>query len=94
MQVGLGLPLTDSLRLDVVAGRYDCTLASVAGADTSVFRNNVIGPDGRCVSDLDLLNRIATLSFAGLGERWPPRASAEYVYNADREFRLYIQADS
>jgi hypothetical protein len=80
-QVGLEMPLTESLRFDVAAARYDYSLASVAGADAGDFRSNVVGPDGRYVSNFDLLNGIATLNFDGLRERWPLRASAEYVYN-------------
>lgn len=80
-QLGLELPLTDATRLEVAAAQYDYSLASVAGADAGDFRSNVIGADGRYVSDFDLLNGIVAVDYAGLGERWPLRAAAEYVHN-------------
>jgi hypothetical protein len=80
-QVGLGWPLTSSLSLDLSAARYDYSLASVAGADAGDFRSNVIGPDGRYVSDFDLYDGIVSLGYTGLGERWPLRVAAEYVEN-------------
>jgi hypothetical protein len=80
-QLAVELPLTGATRLELAAAQYDYSLASVAGADAGDFRSNVIGPDGRYVSDFDLLDGIAAVDYAGLGERWPLRASLEYVYN-------------
>ena len=56
------------------------TIASVAGADAGDFRSNLIGPDGRYVSDFDLVDVIAALTFRGW-ERWPVRLTGEYVHN-------------
>jgi hypothetical protein len=74
-------PLTDSLRLEAAAGYYDYSLAGVAGADGGDFRSNLIGPDGRYVSDFNLLDGILALTYTGAGDRWPIRLSGEYVNN-------------
>jgi hypothetical protein len=48
--------------------------------DQSVAGSNLIGPDGRYVSDFDLVDVIAALTFRGR-ESWPLRLTTEYVRN-------------
>lgn len=74
-------PLTNSLRLEASAGYYDYSLSGLAGADTGDFRSNLIGLDGRYVSDFNLLDGILALTYTGAGDRWPLRLSGEYVSN-------------
>jgi hypothetical protein len=52
----------------------------VAGADLGDFRSNLIGTDGRYVSDFDLADVIAAVSYGGW-KRWPVRLTGEYVKN-------------
>jgi Putative porin len=79
-QAGLDLPLTEDFRLELSAAYYDYTLPGVAGADAGDFRSNLIGPDGRYVSDFNLTDVIGAMTFRG-GERWPVRLTGEYVKN-------------
>jgi hypothetical protein len=79
-QLGYDLPLGERLRLELAIGQYDYSLPGVAGADAGDFRSNLIGPDGRYVSDFDLTDVIAALSFNSR-ERWPLRLTGEYVHN-------------
>lgn len=80
-QLALDTQLTDSLRLEAAAGYYDYSLPGVAGADAGDFRSNLIGLDGRYVSDFNLLDGIAALTYTGAGDRWPLRIAGEYVTN-------------
>lgn len=80
-QVGIDMPMTDGLRLELYAGAYDYTLSSVAGADAGDLRSNVIGPDGRYVSDFDLLDVVAGVTYTGFDTRWPLRIAGNYVHN-------------
>ena len=79
-QLGFDLPLTEDLRAELAAGWYDYALPGVAGADAGDLRSNLIGPDGRYVSDFDLVDVIASLTFRGR-ESWPLRLTTEYVRN-------------
>jgi hypothetical protein len=79
-QLGFELPLTEDLRAELAAGWYDYALPGVAGADAGDLRSNLIGPDGRYVSDFDLVDVIASLTFRGR-ESWPLRLTTEYVRN-------------
>lgn len=79
-QLGFDLPLTQDLRAELAAGWYDYALPGVAGADTGDLRSNLVGPDGRYVSDFDLVDVIASLTFRGQ-ESWPLRLTGEYVRN-------------
>ena len=79
-QAGLDLPLTEDFRLELSAAYYDYSLPGVAGADAGDFRSNLIGPDGRYVSDFNLTDVIGAMTFRG-GERWPVRLTGEYVKN-------------
>ena len=79
-QLGLDLPLTGNFQLELSVADYDYSLPGVAGADTGDFRSNLIGPDGRYVSDFDLTDLIAAVTFRGW-DRLPIRLTGEYVYN-------------
>jgi hypothetical protein len=79
-QVGLDMPLTEDFGFELSATQYDYSLPGVAGADAGDFRSNLIGPDGRYVSDFDLFDVIATMRFRA-SERWPIRVTGEYVKN-------------
>lgn len=78
-QVGLEMPLTSTLGLEIAAANYDYSLASVAGADAGDFRSNLIGPFGY-LSDFDLFDVIAAGTYRGI-EGWPIRFVGEYVKN-------------
>ena len=79
-QLGFELPVNEKLRAELAAGWYDYALPGVAGADAGDLRSNLIGPDGRYVSDFDLFDVIGSLTFHGQ-ERWPLRLTAEFVRN-------------
>ena len=79
-QLGFDLPLTEDIRAELAAGWYDYALPGVAGADAGDLRSNLIGPDGRYVSDFDLVDVIGSLTFRGQ-ESWPLRLTTEYVRN-------------
>jgi hypothetical protein len=79
-QVGLDMPLTHDFRFELSVAEYDYSLPGVAGADAGDFRSNLIGPDGRYVSDFNLIDVIAATTFRGW-ERWSIRLTGEYVNN-------------
>jgi len=68
-------------RLNLAASYYDYRLSSLAGADGGDFRSNLLRPDGRYVSDFNLIEAIPTLTYTGLGERWPVVLTGDYVRN-------------
>lgn len=80
LQLGLDMPLTEDLRFELSAAEYDYSLPGLVGADAGDFRSNLIGPDGRYVSDFNLFDVIAATTFSGW-ERWPLKLTGEYVYN-------------
>ena len=63
------------------AAYFDYRLRSVAGGDAGDFRSNLLGPDGRYLSDFDLIDGIASLDYLGFGKDWPLQLSGEYVRN-------------
>lgn len=79
-QVGLEMPVSDALKFDLAVAQYDYSLSSVAGADAGDFRSNVIGPDGRYLSDFELFNVIGSASYGGWSG-WPLKLTADYVVN-------------
>ncbi|RHW18226.1 hypothetical protein D1610_07025 [Sphingomonas gilva] len=81
VQIGFESDPAAPLRVELAVGYYDYSLRSVAGADSGDFRSNLIGPDGRYLSDFDLLDGIAAITYQGLGERWPVRLVGNYVKN-------------
>ena len=79
-QLGLDFPVGENFRFELSGALYDYTLPGVAGADLGDFRSNLIGTDGRYVSDFDLADVIAAVSYGGW-KRWPVRLTGEYVKN-------------
>jgi len=65
----------------LAAAYYDYRLGSVATADAGDFRGNLLGPDGRYLSDFDLIDVIAEVSVRPWGARWPISLTADYVKN-------------
>lgn len=80
-QAELALQPAAYWRAKLSAAYYDYTLRSLAGADMGDFRSNLIGPDGRYLSDFDLIDGIVSLDYLGLGKSWPLQLSGEYVRN-------------
>jgi len=76
-----GTDLSPELRLDLAAAYYDYTLNSAPGTGPSAFRGNLIAPDGGYLSDFDLANGMLSVSYSGLGPRWPARLVLDYVKN-------------
>ncbi len=80
-QLTLSSKMGRDWQLDLAAGYFDYTLLSIAGADAGDVRSNLIGSDGRYLSDFNLFDAIGSLTYDGLGERWPVRISGDYVHN-------------
>lgn len=68
------------LQAELAVGYYDYSLRSVAGAAEGDFRSNLFA-GGRYLSDFNLLDVIAAVTWGGLGERWPVRLVGDYVHN-------------
>ena len=66
-QVGMAMPVSDALKFDLAVAQYDYSLSSLAGADADDFSTNVIGPDGRYLSDFDLFDVIGERDLRRLG---------------------------
>ena len=80
-QAELALQPSADWKARLSAAYYDYTLRSLAGGDAGDFRSNLIGPDGRYLSDFDLVDGIASLDYLGFGKDWPLQLSGEYVRN-------------
>lgn len=87
-QVTAAMPL-GTWGVDLAAAYYDYRLRSVAGADAGDFRGNLLRADGTYLSDFDLGHLLATLSYRGMGARWPVGLTGEYVHN----FGAAVHAD-
>jgi Putative porin len=79
-QVTLEAAPTSQLSLQLSGAYYDYSLRSTAGGSPNDFRSNLFA-NGRYLSDFNLLDVIGSATFTGLGERWPVRVVADYVYN-------------
>ncbi len=79
-QLGFDYSPSRDLKLELAAGYYDYSLGSVAGGDAGDFRSNLF-QNGRYVSDFNLLDVIAAVSWQGLGQKWPVRIVGDYVKN-------------
>ena len=96
-QAVLAVPLSSSLKLSLAGGYYDYALNSLAGADAGDFRTNLMA-GGRYLSGFRLVEGLATLSWSGLGERWPVTLTGDYVRNlgaavpSDSGFNLELAA--
>ncbi len=81
-QVGYESAVSGNWKYDVAAAYYDYRLGSIAGGDAGDFRSNLLNPDGSYRSDFDLADLLAGVTWSGAGERWPVRATADYVHNS------------
>ena len=79
-QIGFERPAGERFRFDVAGAYYDYTLPGVAGADFGDFRSNLIGPGGGYLSDFNLFDVIAGVTYHA-SDRWPLRLVGEYVRN-------------
>ncbi|MBA4757854.1 putative porin [Sphingosinicella sp.] len=68
------------IQAELAVGYFDYSLRSLAGADAGDFRSNLFA-GGRYLSDFNLLDVIAALTWNGLGEKWPVRLVGDYVHN-------------
>ena len=68
------------IQAELAVGYYDYALRSLAGGDAGDFRSNLFA-GGRYLSDFNLLDVIAALTWNGLGEKWPVRIVGDYVHN-------------
>lgn len=68
------------IQAELAVGYYDYSLRSLAGGDAGDFRSNLFA-GGRYLSDFNLLDVIAALTWNGLGEKWPVRIVGDYVHN-------------
>lgn len=80
-QLGFDSPAGRPWRMDLSAGWFDYDLGSIAGADAGDFRSNLLAPNGRYVSEYELLDVIAGLSWQGRDPAWPLRLTLEHVRN-------------
>lgn len=68
------------IQAELAVGYFDYALRNVAGGDAGDFRSNLFA-GGRYLSDFNLLDVIAALTWNGLGEKWPVRLVGDYVHN-------------
>ena len=80
-QVHLQSGWSPALKTDIAVAYYDYELGSVGGADAGDFRTNLLRPDGTYVSDYDLLDLVARVSWSGISERWPVALTVNHVTN-------------
>jgi hypothetical protein len=80
-QLSLGQALSTNLKLELSAAYYDYRLRSAPGTTAASFRGNLVGPDGGYLSDFELFDGVATVTYDGLGPRWPVRLVGDYVKN-------------
>jgi hypothetical protein len=86
-QVGYDSAAQGDWRYELSAAYYDYRLGSTAGGDSGDFRSNLRNPDGSYLSDFNLGDVVAGVTWSGAGERWPLRATADYVHNFGAETR-------
>lgn len=80
LQGVLAAPLSRDLKLTMAGSYFTYRLNSLAGADEGDFRSNLM-VGNRYASDFRLIEGIASLSWNGLGERWPLALTGDYVRN-------------
>jgi Putative porin len=82
LSVDTGPPVSGApWRFEAAIAYFDYRLPSTLGGDAGDFRTNQLTATGNYVSDFNLLDGIAALTYAGLGDRWPLRASMDVVRN-------------
>ncbi len=80
-QVGFLSP-EGPVQISAAVAYYDYRLAGLAGADAGDFRSNLRASTGGYLSDFNLFDAIASVSYSGLGERWPLGIAGDYVQNS------------
>ena len=88
-QAQASLPAGAEWNASVAAAYYHYRLDSLVGTDSGVFRTN-LSSQGRFLSDFRLADMIGTLTYSGIGERWPVQLNADYVHN----FGAAVEEDS
>lgn len=68
-------------KFNASAAFYDYTLKNVASAGAGDFRSNLRRPDGNYLSDFNLVDFIGSITFEGMGSRWPLIVRGDYVHN-------------
>lgn len=68
-------------RFSAAASYYDYSLDNLSGADAGDFRSNLRDGMGGYLSDFDLLDILASVTYSGFGERWPLTINGDYVKN-------------
>jgi len=81
VQLGFDSAAHGGLGFDASAGYYRYSLGSQTGADAGDWRSNRLDPDGSFMSDYELLDVVAGLTWQGSKEKWPLRIVGDYVKN-------------
>lgn len=82
-QLVTGLIDSPAWKLNVALSYYDYHIGNLLNADAGDIRSNKLTEEGDAYrSDFDLADIIAQVEYDGLGEQWPLRGVADYVYNA------------
>ena len=79
-QIGLEARLSPNWKATLAAAYYDYSLRSLIGADAGDIRSNA-SAEGAYLSDFNLMDIIAQVSWSGLGARWPIVLTGDYVRN-------------
>lgn len=82
-QLTIGHELAPGLRLEFATAYYDYSLKTAPGLTPAAYRGNLIAPGGGYLSDFDLFDAMATISYSGMGPRWPAQLVIDYVKNLD-----------
>lgn len=80
-QLALGLIPHPDWKVQLALGYYDYTLDRVEGADAGDFRSNLLNGAGGYLSDFDLVDVLANVTYLGFGEKWPISFHGDYVKN-------------
>lgn len=81
VQLGFNSATDGDFKYDLYGGYYRYSLSSMAGADAGDWRSNRRKPDGSFLSDFELLDLIADVTWQGGNEKWPLRIVGNYVKN-------------
>lgn len=93
-QASFFAPLGDALKFNASVAYYDYTLKNLASAGLGDFRSNLRRPDGSYLSDFNLVDILASVTYEGMGSRWPLTVRGDYVHNtgaatgADTGYRI------
>lgn len=80
-QLGLAIGDKAHWQFAVTGGYYNYQLGSLHSADVGDFRTNQVAIDGRYVSRFELAEVLGSLTYGGLGEKWPVSGTLDYVKN-------------